>query len=122
MTDRNNEQSTGNMDAGKGTSRRKLLKIGAAAVPAAMTLRGGAAWAASGTCTIAIPELDPNFGLQPSDPQYDQFATDTIPAQVVFGKEVKENPENLQPAQMRYLLSLQEGTAGATCVVSSGIA
>lgn|GEM_PF-3164705 len=114
------EKQTGQV-TGKATSRRKLLKLGAAAVPAALTLRGGAAWAASMTCTVEIPELDPNFGLEPNDPQRVRGRVEMIPPRTVFGAEVKENPFTLQPAQLRYLAQLEEGTAGATCVVSSGL-
>lgn len=114
------EKDTGQV-TGKTTSRRKLLKLGAAAVPAALTLRGGAAWAASMTCTISIPELDQNFGLEPNDPRRIRGPREMIPPRTVFGAEVKENMNTLQPAQLRYLAQLEEGTAGATCVISSGL-
>ncbi|MGD8325396.1 MAG: hypothetical protein PVF65_00630 [Sphingomonadales bacterium] len=114
------DKSTGN-GSEKVTSRRKLLKLGAAAVPAALTLRGGAAWAASVTCTVTIPQLNANFGLEPNDPRRIRGRAQIIPETTVFGAELKKNPDRLQPAQLRYLAQLEPNAAGMTCIISSGL-
>lgn len=80
------------------STRRRLLKLGAAAVPAAITLRGGAAWASSITCQIPLPT-----------------------GRTIFGRELVENgDQNLTAEEIEHLAQLSEGDPGYSCLQSIG--
>ncbi|MFZ5609487.1 MAG: hypothetical protein ACOY99_07745 [Pseudomonadota bacterium] len=115
---------------GRGAARRRLLQLGALAVPAAITLRGGAAWAASIHCQIHIPAMNSNDYPEHDNP----LATNhhgggddgghgyPIPATDVDAAHIMSGEAFLEPAQWRYLHQIQNGQEGFSCMQSMMIA
>lgn len=112
-------------------SRRSLLKIGAVAAPAVLTLRPGHAWAASFNCSVRIPYIIQNADgtIQPvlpidSEPPRSVPAGQTIvpPPRVTTGRfynGAELLAGSLPDAHVRYLSTVTAGQ-GLTCLQSIG--
>jgi len=103
---------------GVSESRRRVLQIGAAAIPAVVTMKSGTAWASSSTCQVIIPDLNENDFLDPGDPA-NVPDPQTIPGGAFFGRELEEliNTGQLAPVQIRYLGQVGQGE-GLSCIQS----
>jgi hypothetical protein len=112
-------------------SRRQLLKIGAIASPAVLTLRPGHAWAASFNCSVRIPYIIQNADgtivpILPidSEPPASVPAGQTIiaPPRPVSGRFYLGDEilaAGLPDAHIRYLSTVSAGQ-GLTCLQSIG--
>jgi hypothetical protein len=114
-------------------SRRQLLKIGAIAAPAALTLRPGHAWAASFNCSVRIPYIFQNTTtgditpVLPIDSEPGAVPPGTVlvnPPRVSSGRfylgdEIVATGSTIPNAHVRYLGTVTAGN-GLTCLQSIG--
>ena len=115
-------------------SRRNLLKLGAIAAPAIVTLKPGLAWANSApNCFIPVTEpcdqqgnkidSQTNIAAMQSNtqivapPQYSRGYNghDTVPG---YTAEQVLNGDVEHPAHLEYIKKLQRGDQGFTCLAS----
>jgi hypothetical protein len=133
MTDisKQNEVTAASDAVNAAPSRRQLLKIGAVAAPAVLTLKPGHAWAASFNCSVRIPYIIQNADgtIVPvlpidSEPPASVPAGQTIiaPPRVATGRFYLGNEilgTGLPDAHIRYLTTVSAGQ-GLTCLQSIG--
>jgi hypothetical protein len=111
-------------------SRRHILKVGAIAAPAVLTLRPGQAWAASLTCQVQIPYITTAPG---GGAPYTFLAIGELPAANIPADQIVAPPINglytatqlngsqvTNPAHLAYLAQLSSGTPGFSCLQSIG--
>jgi hypothetical protein len=113
-------------------SRRQLLKIGAIAAPAVLTLKPGHAWAASFNCSVRVPYIVQNADgtILPVSPIDAEPPLTVAPGQTIvappriatgrfyLGNEIVGGPA-LPDAHIRYLSTVSAGQ-GLTCLQSIG--
>jgi hypothetical protein len=114
-------------------SRRQLLKIGAVAAPAALTLRPGHAWAASFNCSVRIPYIFQNTTtgditpVLPIDSEPGPAPAGTVlvapprlnGGRFYLGNEILATGTTIPDAHVRYLGTVTAGN-GLTCLQSIG--
>ncbi len=130
MTENSNTEQNATPATGA-SSRRQLLKVGAIAAPAVLTLKPGHAWAASFNCTVRVPYIfqDTTTGaitpVLPIDSEPPATPTGSVlvnPPRVTTGRfyignEIVTGP--VPDAHTRYLSTVQAGQ-GLTCLQSIG--
>jgi hypothetical protein len=133
MTENSNTEQTASQatDATGPASRRQLLKIGAIAAPAVLTLKPGHAWAASFNCSVRVPYIFQNTTtgvitpVLPIDSEPGAPPAGTVlvnPPRVstgrfYLGNEIVAGP--IPDAHTRYLSTVTTGN-GLTCLQSIG--
>lgn len=113
-----------------GASRRHILKVGAIAAPAVLTLKPGQAWAASLTCQVQIPYITTAPG---GGPPYTYLAIGELPAANIPADQIVPPPAGglytavqlngggvTNPAHLAYLGQLSTNTPGYSCLQSIG--
>lgn len=124
MTDRNDDQPSTQDMSGSRATRRALLKLGAVAVPAAVTVKPAFAAAAASAmmCTIPIPNNIDSTGTVQPGPGPNTYAPP--PHGSYTGEEVRTQQPNqfVTPQQfdahLQYIRRLSRGTPGYTCFAS----
>jgi hypothetical protein len=133
MTENSNTEQTATPATGVtgASSRRQLLKVGAIAAPAVLTLKPGHAWAASFNCTVRVPYIFQNTTtgaitpVLPIDSEPGPTPAGSVlvaPPRVTTGRfyignEIVAGP--IPDAHTRFLSTVSAGQ-GLTCLQSIG--